>query len=197
MIFLILHRHLNFIGVLWSCSNNDRLPACSSEKFVRIRNNFGYLSNSVVETYKYGSVECPWRIEMSRGQRINLTLIDFSTPTTDLVSSESGSMHSRGTCFQYAILTERSSTTRNVRICGGERRERNVYTSRTNSVDIRFITKVDVETDKEYFFLLRYEGSIQVHCITRVCVHAVKCGWPHVSKQEHMRLIRLHIAYTS
>jgi len=64
----------------------------------------------------------------------------------------------RGACYQYAIVTEKTSTTKNVKICGTDRRERNVYTSRSNVVEVRFITSATVETDKEYYFLLQFEG---------------------------------------
>ena len=64
----------------------------------------------------------------------------------------------RGACYQYAIVTEKTSTTKNVKICGTDRRERNVYTSRSNVVEVRFITSANVDTDKEYYFLLQFEG---------------------------------------
>ena len=65
---------------------------------------------------------------------------------------------SRGACYQYAIVTEKTSTTKNVKICGTDRRERNVYTSRSNVVEVRFIISANVDTDKEYYFLLQFEG---------------------------------------
>ena len=64
----------------------------------------------------------------------------------------------RGACYQYAIVTEKTSTTKNVKICGTDRRERNVYTSRSNEVEVRFITSANVDTEKEYYFLLQFEG---------------------------------------
>jgi len=64
----------------------------------------------------------------------------------------------RGACYQYAIVTEKTSTTKNVKICGTDRRERNVYTSRSNVVEVRFITSANVDTEKEYYFLLQFEG---------------------------------------
>jgi len=64
----------------------------------------------------------------------------------------------RGACYKYAIVTEKTSTTKNVKICGTDRRERNVYTSRSNVVEVRFITSANVDTEKEYYFLLQFEG---------------------------------------
>jgi len=65
----------------------------------------------------------------------------------------------RGTCYQYAIVTERTSTTRNVKICGTDRRQHNVYTSRSNVVEVRFLTSANVDTNKEFYFLLQFEGA--------------------------------------
>ena len=47
---------------------------------VRVTHPFGYLSNYITESRGYGSLTCPWRIELQRGERINITLIDFTTP---------------------------------------------------------------------------------------------------------------------
>lgn len=37
----------------------------------------GYLANVVTEEHGFGSALCPWLITAPRGQRINVTLIDF------------------------------------------------------------------------------------------------------------------------
>jgi len=39
---------------------------------------------------------CPWRIVVGRGQRINLTLIDFATPRAEDVGL---------VCVQYGVVT--------------------------------------------------------------------------------------------
>ena len=69
---------------------------------------------------------------------------------------------SRGTCYQYAIVTEKA---KNVKICGLDRRELNVYTSRQNRVEIRFITRKNVESDKDYHFLLQFEGELMLYVV--------------------------------
>ena len=40
--------------------------------------NEGYLSSLVAAQSGYGSVDCPWTITAQEGQRINITLLDFS-----------------------------------------------------------------------------------------------------------------------
>jgi len=57
-------------------------PDCNGVRHghVTVRQPFGYLSNYITESRGYGSLTCPWRIELQRGERINITLIDFTTP---------------------------------------------------------------------------------------------------------------------
>jgi len=113
----------------------------------------------MAQTHGYGSEACPWRIELQAGQRINITLIDFTPPTLlngtgSAVLNATGSDNTNTTegihsCNQYAILTEKDPGTQHVRICGGNRRERNVYTSKTNILEIRIGTKKNEDTNKK------------------------------------------------
>ena len=57
-----------------------RDPDCLGVRHVSVTKPFGYLSSYITETRGYGSLTCPWRIELQRGERINITLIDFTTP---------------------------------------------------------------------------------------------------------------------
>ena len=67
-----------------------------------------------------------------------------------------------GICYQYALVTEKTSSTRSIRVCGGKVRERNIYLSRTNSIEIRIITRNNVESDKINHFALKWEGNYRV-----------------------------------
>ena len=53
---------------------------CRTVRYVSVAEPFGYLSSHISESHGYGSVACPWRIELQRGERINITLIDFTMP---------------------------------------------------------------------------------------------------------------------
>jgi len=132
-------------------------PDCAADQGVSLRRTSGFISSYMTEKHGYGTVSCPWRVELSRGERVNITLVDFTLPMLITGDDASASHHGRP-CYQYAILTEKWSMTRHVRVCGGEQRERNIYTSRTNSVEIRIVTKKNVESEKEFFFLLQFEG---------------------------------------
>ena len=70
-------------------------------------------------------------------------------------------------CTVYAVISERlTGRTRNVTLCGTIARERNVYVSMTNSIDIALvhhtqIVENDIQEDEEDSpaFLLKYRGG--------------------------------------
>ena len=83
-----------------------------------------------------GSRSNPWHLEAPLGQRINVSLIDFSSAGTTQLARDGV------TCHQYGYIFEKSNKN-NVSICsdagiGGAKpkREKTVYSSETNSVDI-------------------------------------------------------------
>ncbi len=108
----------------------------------------GYISNIVTEEIDVGDIMCPWVITLQPGQRINVTLYDFYQPTLE--------SQDVGLCHQYALITERGSATRNMRLCGGEERVRNVFVSRGNNIEIRIIKR---GFDQMQYFMLYYEGE--------------------------------------
>ena len=38
----------------------------------------GYIANSLTDEYSLGTASCPWKVEVPHGQRINVTLLDFT-----------------------------------------------------------------------------------------------------------------------
>jgi len=144
---------------------------CSPDNPLKIRDSVGFLSNLYTEQHSgYGSSSCPWRISVEPGQRINITLLDFATPTaTDALilaappsqDPAAGSIQGLGStrvCYQYASVIERLSSTRTFHVCGGDRRERHVHTSLTNVIDVNVVARKNAETEKEYYFLLQFKG---------------------------------------
>ena len=53
--------------------------SCHSYKPIRVQERSGYLASVVTMETGYGSSRCPWRLKVSSGQRINITLLDFGT----------------------------------------------------------------------------------------------------------------------
>jgi len=62
-------------------------PDCLAVRHVSVTQPFGYLSSYITESRGYGSLTCPWRIELQRGERINITLIDFTTPRQIIITA--------------------------------------------------------------------------------------------------------------
>ena len=50
---------------------------CDETGYLKVKNKEGYLSRMITEDTGRGSANCPWLIEASPGQVINITLIDF------------------------------------------------------------------------------------------------------------------------
>ena len=109
-----------------------------------------------------GSRSNPWHLEAPLGQRINISLIDFSgAATTQLVRSDI-------TCRQYGFVVEKSNKN-NVSICAPDaavngakpERERTVYSSETNSVDIVLFSD---STSDSYNFLIKLNGYFLTFC---------------------------------
>ena len=88
---------------------------------------------------------CPYSIVASPGQVLNVTLVDFG------VSDISGSY---GSCHQYAQIRE-SVSSQPVSVCRGRQRERQVFTSRSNRIQIIF---TEYQEEDPPAFLLKYGG---------------------------------------
>ncbi len=88
-----------------------------------------------------------WLIEGSPGQRVNLTLLDFG-------AGGSGDHVHMSSCIPYGFLVERTLGV-NQSICGGRSRERVLYTSATNSVEVVLISP----RPSQPAFLVNFQGK--------------------------------------
>jgi len=88
-----------------------------------------------------GSKSHPWRLEAAAGQRINISLLDFTADDRP---------RDRVTCTrQYGYVLENK---RNVSVCAGRQRQSHLLVSQSNTVHI-------VQTpDSEHSFLIKVEG---------------------------------------
>ena len=99
-------------------------------------------SSDVNSVSSCGSKSHPWRLEAAAGQRINISLLDF----TDRRPRD------RVTCRQYGYVLEKLNK-RNVSVCGAELRQSHVYISDSNNLRI-------VHTpNSEQNFLIKVEGK--------------------------------------
>jgi hypothetical protein len=101
-----------------------------------------------------GSRSHPWRLQAPPGQRINISLLDFS-------GSVSLPQDRDVACRQYGYIVDKSNK-KNVSLCGvnspdGDKlqREIEVFTSFSNSLEIVLVTG----RSENYNFLVRLNGT--------------------------------------
>ena len=124
----------------------------------------GVLASTVAATTGCGAPHTPWIIVVGPGQKINITVVDFAAPNVNRTSaggtgSSSGFTH----CQVYAVIKEKA-TGRSSTVCGSggggtltTERERNVFLSDYNTVEIRMITAKTAARDGSQYLLI-YEG---------------------------------------
>ena len=121
-----------------------------------------------------GTKTQPWMLEAPAGQRINISLLDFTaaarltsqhlTRSTShiIITSSSSSSSSSGSCVdenhQYGYIIDKSSVNKkNVSVCHARSdRQTHVYLSTSNTLEL-VIATIDRHRDK---FLLRVEGML-------------------------------------
>jgi len=134
----------------FSCSSapDEVIPAVPADT--------GLLSSQVTELTGCGSVDWPWLIVGGDGQRINVTLYDFSYEA--LAMRRPGRDAIAISCNVYATIRDGSGG-RSTTICGGRAPVRTVYYSTTNRVEIRILRFNALSRQAQTsHFLLRYEG---------------------------------------
>ena len=106
-----------------------------------------------------GTKSQPWILEAPAGQRIEVSLLDF-TKGRSVEGQDLTSTHIN--CVQYGYIVEKSAR-KNVSICGGDgpKRQRTVYTSTTNVLEIVLSRRTNrTEHDQVNFnYLLKLEGN--------------------------------------
>ena len=115
----------------------------------------GYLSNRITDETQCGSTEFPWIIKASPGQKVNITMLDFSSNHTS-VENLLNSRRIPRICKVYATIRE-TTAMRSTTVCGSQGRERNIYTSSKNEVEVRILG--NSAGNKKTQFLLYYQGT--------------------------------------
>ena len=112
----------------------------------------GYLSSFITQQTGCGNVENPWLLRVGHGQRINITLIDFTS-----ANSEYQSDHDH-LCNVYATIKDGNGAVIHT-VCGGRRKKVTpVFMSVANNVEIK-ITSKSTRGKNEGHFLLKYTGK--------------------------------------
>ena len=125
---------------------------CRSCDSVKVTAQSGYIASVVTDESGCGSAFCPWILEGRAGQRINLTMLDFTAPSTpDPTAGDDCSQLN-----DYVFLKE-DREGKSVGVCGGARRRKHVYTTLKNKVSITIGTAM--QRQNKGHFLLYYESK--------------------------------------
>jgi len=117
-------------------------------------------SSDVNSVSSCGSKSHPWRLEAAAGQRINISLLDF----TAMSMSAADRPRDRVTCRQYGYVLEKLNK-RNVSVCGGggaQLRQSHVFISHSKNLHI-----VQTASHEPHLkFLLKLEGiyNANIYC---------------------------------
>ncbi len=140
----------------------DLNSLCHSDGIVRVTEPSGVIASVVVSELKSGSQPCPWIIQALPGQKINITLLDFGSTQDDVSSSY------RPSCHKYGIIRERDVTSPTI-VCSDKVKERNLFLSQTNRVEIQFEHRRS--GDDAPHFLLKYNGKHAHYVLSFVISH--------------------------
>ena len=138
---------------------------CEGRSSIHLRQPNGFLSSSMLSGHPHcdGS-RLSWKIKAKPGQYIRVTLYDFHVEHI-----KANSRYTYPLCHVYATVKERlEHGSRNVTVCGGDRRKKSVYTSATNNIEVILAPNKDQEAPR---FLLQYEGENGNECKHWVCYH--------------------------
>lgn len=143
-----------------------------SSHLVSVVSGTGYLSSAVTDRTGVGTADCPWLLRAGPGQRISLSLLDFTAAGRRPPPSENEAALKRPPsshrCVRLAVVREVSGTYRrgDREVCstqpGDGGRERSVYLSEANELEITIATRRGIDAsanNDDAIFLLRYDGT--------------------------------------
>ena len=144
--FLNLHNFWTFPVAI------DEEGECRSHGSITRTDRVGLLATHITEEYGWGGSACPWDIKVPSGQRINITLFNFArSGESDLLTSDPS------VCYELATIHEKDHQSKTILTCGTDDRQKNVYVSETNRVEIRFVDRISLKNLGK--FLVQYEGE--------------------------------------
>lgn len=122
---------------------------CQKSKFLRAQQQSGSIASVTAHETYCGTVDTPWLIQGSIGQRINISLTDFNAQRRDIDFAPFES------CHKYATIIERESSKHSVAVCGRRSRYQQVFVSDGHIVQIQIETR-RVSHD---YFIISYEST--------------------------------------
>ena len=152
--------------------SGPRLQAeCRMSKEITITDSHGFISSQSAYLEGLGTHRCPYVISAQPGQRINITLWDFGSPSSLETVGDLNSVPRAPFCHKYAQITEATAISPGT-VCSGNRRTKNVFLSETNRAEVRINTgNGNTEEENNAHFLLEYNGKFMMwETVTILCV---------------------------
>ena len=124
---------------------------CTSPEQIDVDSKIKHLSSLVTQETSCGLHNSPWILTSKPGQLIEISFLDFSW---DNVSIPEDDESSRNCLKNYGFILDTESNDV-MNICGGTHRNRGLYTSNSNKVQIVF----NQPALEMYNFILEYRGK--------------------------------------
>ena len=115
---------------------------CRMSQPILLQSPSGYIASSEVASTGCGSMGCPWTMEVPEGQKINLTLYDFTLTSDD-------------TCEQYGFGTIYDGSKQEKITNCLKKREQLFYKSSTNVIKLT-LSQTYAQSNG---FVIKYEGN--------------------------------------
>ncbi|KAK2139460.1 hypothetical protein LSH36_1776g00007 [Paralvinella palmiformis] len=124
---------------------------CQSATSLGIHGNDGYISSLLTTQTGCGSRTSPWIIDVSSGQTVDIKLLDFGALSRHISTLTLGCPHIVG------FIVERSLGS-NFTICGDNQREKHIYSSKTNKLEIVLLSQYEDDTSSSYLIYFKVIG---------------------------------------
>jgi len=146
---------------------------CSAAGRADILGKDGYISSEITTQTRCASPKVPLVMNALQGQTINLWLLDFGA-----LSRRSSKLHLA--CQQtLGYIIERNLGS-NVTICGDSEREKPIYSSKTNNLELVLIARSNVDNNPRY--LIRYSGVYVVFNNLIIILYIYLSTYTHIQK---------------
>ena len=126
-------------------------PVVKMEKnYCFLEANEGNLVSFIAEETGCGTVSLPWLIQVSSGQRINVTMLDFG------ISQRDPDFDASTSCRVYAMIYEGDK--HGVSVCASDQRLNSVFVSETSELEIRMVIRKDADINPG--FMISYKAFV-------------------------------------
>lgn len=158
--------HQGICGAFVSAAASGTTMSCRSSKHISLVNTSGFISSELAASNGIGTSECPLKIQVGPGQRIQLTLMVF-TGKRMAEDAEDFPAYQSNACFEIGAVFSPGQT-KTLTACGGsDRRVPNLlYLSESNNITIQLHSKYILKELSP--FVIKYESK--------------SCAWRYINE---------------